>query len=159
MDITGKIIRDVLKPPPTEEELNFELDFWEDADGEDVRSLLWAADAASRSAFCQVPFAAWALTALDEEVPAMELLHWYLDFIAVKLSNRLRRCPGIEEHLPEVLCEASPPGCLVISSAVKRSRGGKASRTNRDFVKQPLQHLFHQPFAGPVADALRILDL
>ncbi|KMU79001.1 hypothetical protein CISG_07308 [Coccidioides immitis RMSCC 3703] len=93
MDITGKIIRDVLKPPPTEEELNFELDFWEDADGEDV------------------------------------------------------------------LCEASPPGCLVISSAVKRSRGGKASRTNRDFVKQPLQHLFHQPFAGPVADALRILDL
>ncbi|KMP07964.1 hypothetical protein CIRG_07645 [Coccidioides immitis RMSCC 2394] len=86
MDITGKIIRDVLKPPPTEEELNFELDFWEDADGEDVCSLLWAADAASRSAFCQVPFAAWALTALDEEVPAMELLHW---------------CPGIEEHLPE----------------------------------------------------------
>ncbi|KAL2377052.1 hypothetical protein RJZ90_007039 [Blastomyces dermatitidis] len=73
-------------------DLLYETNPLADVETADTRSLSKAIDAASWSAFLQVPFDEWVLKAAGRNAHLVDTFLWYHKMLSVRLYYRLRRC-------------------------------------------------------------------
>ncbi|QSS59368.1 hypothetical protein I7I51_08803 [Histoplasma capsulatum] len=124
-----------------------------DVETADTRSLARAIDAATWSAFLQVPFAEWVLKATGRNAHVVDTFLWYHEMLSVRLYYRLRRCSEAQKIISEVNHFARS----IISSSIESLNGRLVTcDLNIGFIVGPLRDL---PTVDLTPDILYLLDI
>ncbi|EQL32374.1 hypothetical protein, variant 3 [Blastomyces dermatitidis ATCC 26199] len=141
-------------------DLLYETNPLADVETADTRSLSKAIDAASWSAFLQVPFDKWVLKAAGRNAHLVDTFLWYHKMLSVRLYYRLRRCSEaqkVKSDLQGIISEVNPFARTVISSGIESLNGRIVNcDLNIGFIVGPLRDL---PTDDLTPDVLNLLDI